>query len=143
MSLNRVMLIGNVGKEPLIRYIDNGVCTAAFPLATTTRGYKLPNGTEVPERTEWHDILIWRHLAEVVEKYVHKGDKLYIGGELRTRTWTDKRGQTHKVTEVWAKEMEMLTPRGAREAAPPAAPTSAPAPAEGNTASADTDDPPF
>lgn len=111
MSLNKVMLIGNVGKEPLIRYVDAGVCTASFPLATTTRGYQLANGTQVPDRTEWHNILMWRGLAETVEKYVHKGDKLYIEGELRTRNWVDKKGQTHSITEVWAKGMEMLTPK--------------------------------
>ncbi|MBQ9568897.1 MAG: single-stranded DNA-binding protein [Alloprevotella sp.] len=115
MSLNKVMLIGNVGKEPVIRYIEGGVCTASLTLATSTPGYRLPNGTEVPERTEWHNVLLWRRLAEVVERYVHKGDKLYIEGELRTRNWTDKKGQTHYITEVWAKEMEMLTPRSARE----------------------------
>ena len=70
----------------------------------------------VPERTEWHNILMWRGLAETVEKYVHKGDKLYIEGEIRTRNWTDNKGTVHYITEVWAKEMEMLTPKGARPA---------------------------
>lgn len=111
MSLNKVMLIGNVGKEPDVRYIDNGVCTAQVSLATSVPGYTLPNGTQVPERTEWHNIYLWRRLAEVVERYVHKGDKLYIEGELRYRSYTDKKGLTHKVTEIWASNMEMLTPR--------------------------------
>ena len=88
MSLNKVMLIGNVGKEPDVRYIDNGVATATLRLATSTPGYTLPNGTTVPERTEWHSILLWRRLAEIVERYVHTGDKLYIEGQLRTRTYT-------------------------------------------------------
>ena len=109
MSLNKAMLIGNVGKEPNIRYIDNGVCTAAFPLATTTPGYILPNGTQVPERTEWHNIMLWRKLAEVAEKYVHKGDKLYIEGEIRTRSYQDKKGTTRYITEIWGKEMQMLS----------------------------------
>lgn len=109
MSLNKAMLIGNVGKEPNIRYIDNGVCTAAFPLATTTPGYTLPNGTQVPERTEWHNIMLWRKLAEVAEKYVHKGDKLYIEGEIRTRSYQDKKGTTRYITEIWGKEMQMLS----------------------------------
>lgn len=74
MSLNKVMLIGNVGKEPEVRYVEEGVATAVFSLATTTRGYTLPNGTVVPERTEWHRVLVWRKLAEVVEKYVHTAD---------------------------------------------------------------------
>lgn len=111
MSLNKVMLIGNVGTEPDIRYIENGVATATLSLATSTPGYTLPNGTQVPERTEWHRILLWRKLAEIVERYVHKGDKLYIEGQLRTRSYTDKQGKTRYVTEIWADNMEMLTPR--------------------------------
>lgn len=114
MSLNKVMLIGNVGKEPEVRYIDNGVATASFSLATTTPGYTLPNGTQVPDRTEWHRILMWRRLAEIVEKYVHSGDKLYIEGQLRTRSYTDKNGVTRYVTEIWADNMEMLTPKSTR-----------------------------
>lgn len=102
------MLIGNVGKEPTIRYVDQGVCTAAFPLATTTPAYTLPNGSLVPERTEWHNILIWNKLAEDVEKYVHKGDRLYIGGEIHTRSYLDKKGITRYITEIWANELEML-----------------------------------
>lgn len=102
------MLIGNVGKDPDIRYIDNGVCTAQLSLATSTPGYTLPNGTQVPERTEWHRIMLWRRLAEVVERYVRKGDKLFVEGQLRTRSYTDKQGHTRYVTEVWADNLEML-----------------------------------
>ena len=124
------MLIGNVGKEPEVRYVDGGMATATLSLATTTRGYTLPNGTQVPERTEWHRILLWRKLAEVVEKYVHTGDKLYIEGELRTRSYTDKQGRTHHITEVWANNMEMLSakPQAAQqtEQAAPAAPKKCP-----------------
>lgn len=122
MSLNKVMLIGNVGKEPDVRYIDNGVCTAQISLATSVPGYTLQNGTQVPERTEWHSIYLWRRLAEVVERYVHKGDKIYIEGELRYRSYTDKKGLTHKVTEIWASNMEMLTPRS--QSAQPSQPAS-------------------
>lgn len=111
MSLNKVMLIGHVGKDPEVRYIDAGVCTARLSLATSMPAYTLPNGTQVPERTEWHSVYLWRRLAEVAEKYVHKGDKLYVEGELRYRTYTDKKGITHTVAEVWASNMEMLTPK--------------------------------
>ncbi|MCH5181437.1 MAG: single-stranded DNA-binding protein [Prevotellaceae bacterium] len=128
MSLNKVMLIGNVGKEPEIHYTSQSVCTAQFPLATTTRGYTLNNGTTVPERTEWHNILLWRKLAEVAERYVHKGDKLYIEGEIRTRSYTDKKGFTRYVTEIWGNQMEILTPK-----AQSAAPTAETSPATGNT----------
>ena len=109
--MNKVMLIGNVGKDPEVRYVDNGVCTAKVSLATSTPGYTLPNGTQVPERAEWHNLLFWRRLAEVVEKYVRKGDKLYVEGELRTRNYTDRQGVTRYVTEVWVSSMEMLSPR--------------------------------
>ena len=134
MSLNKVMLFGNVGTEPDIRYIENGVATATLSLATSTPGYTLPNGTQVPERTEWHRILLWRKLAEIVERYVHKGDKLYIEGQLRTRSYTDKQGKTRYVTEIWADNMEMLTPRSN------AAPTQQPSTTEEQNKSADTAD---
>lgn len=115
--MNKVMLIGNVGKDPEIRYIDSGVCTAKVSLATSTPGYTLPNGTQVPERPEWHNLLFWRRLAEVVEKYVRKGDKLYVEGELRTRNYTDRQGVVRYVTEIWVNNMEMLTPRSQTAAA--------------------------
>lgn len=111
------MLIGNVGKNPEIRYIENGVCTAQVSLATTTKGYTLPNGTQIPDRTEWHNLLFWRRSAEIVEKYVRKGDKLFVEGELRTRNYTDKQGLTRYITEIWVSNMEMLTPKGQREEA--------------------------
>ena len=69
--MNKVMLIGNVGKEPEVRYVDAGVAVARLSLATTEKGYTLQNGTQVPDRTDWHTVLLWRKLAEVVEKYVH------------------------------------------------------------------------
>ncbi len=109
--MNKVMLIGNVGREPDVRYVDAGVCVARISLATTERGYKLPNGTEVPERTEWHYVTFYRGLAETVEKYVHTGDKLYVEGKIQTRTYDDKNGIRRQVTEIFADAMEMLTPR--------------------------------
>ena len=109
MSLNKVMLIGTVGAEPEVRYVEQGVPVASLRLATTERGYTLQNGTQVPERTEWHNIVVWRRLAETVEKYVHKGDKLYIEGQLRTRTWNDRNGVKRYTTEIWAENMEMLS----------------------------------
>ena len=116
--MNKVMLIGNVGREPDIRYVDAGVCVATLVLATTERGYKLQNGTEVPDRTEWHNITLWRGLAETVEKYVHKGDKLYIEGKIHTRSYDDKNGMKRYITEIWADAMEMLTPRAVRPETP-------------------------
>ena len=124
MSVNKVILVGNVGKDPEIRYVESRPI-ATFSLATTDRAYTTASGAQVPERTEWHRVLLWRKLAEVVEKYVHTGDKLYIEGELRSRSFTDKQGRTHNVTEIWASNMEMLSakPQSAQQAeqtAPPA-----------------------
>lgn len=116
MSLNKVMLIGHLGKDPEVRYIDAGVCTAKLTLATSTPGYTLANGTAVPERTEWHNVILWRRLAEVAERYLHKGDKVYVEGELRYRTYTDKKGINHQYVEIWGSNMEMLTPKNSTPA---------------------------
>ena len=111
MSVNKVILIGNVGKDPEVRYLDSGVAVATFPLATTEKGYTLQNGTQVPDRTEWHNIVLWRGLAEVAEKYVHKGDKLYIEGKIKSRNYEDQAGNRRYITEIFADSMEMLTSR--------------------------------
>lgn len=127
MSVNKVILIGNVGKEPEVRYVDPGVAVARLTLATTDRAYTLPNGTQVPERTEWHSIVLWRRLAEIVEQYVHKGDKLYIEGRLRTNNYADKQGHTRYVTEIYAETLELLTPRQrSQQPAQPQSPEQAP-----------------
>jgi len=115
MSVNKVILIGNVGKDPDVRYLDSGVAVANFTLATSDRAYTLANGTQVPERTEWHNIVLWRGLAETAEKYVHKGDKLYIEGKIRTRSYDDPNGAKRYITEIFADSMEMLTPRGSSQ----------------------------
>ena len=109
--MNKVMLIGNVGAEPEVRYVDQGVAVARLRLATSERGYTLANGTQVPERTDWHTVILWRKLAEIVERYVHKGDKLYIEGRLRYTIYDNKQGQRQYQTEIWAEKMEMLTPK--------------------------------
>lgn len=111
MSVNKVILIGNVGKDPDVRYLDSGIAVASFSLATTERGYTLSNGTQVPERTEWHNIVLWRGLAEIAEKYVHKGDRLYIEGKIKTRSYDDQNGIKRYVTEIFADQMEMLSSR--------------------------------
>ena len=115
MSVNKVILIGNVGKDPKVRYLDNGVAVATFSLATTDRAYTLANGTQVPERTEWHNIVLWRGLAQTAEKYVRKGDKLYIEGKIRSRSYDDQNGIKRNIVEIFADNMEMLTPRGASQ----------------------------
>lgn len=94
-----------------MKYVDAGVCVASVRLATTERGYTLQNGTEVPDRTEWHNVVLWRKLAEVVEKYVHTGDKLFIEGQIHTRSYDDQNGIKRYVTEIWAESLEMLSPK--------------------------------
>jgi single-strand DNA-binding protein len=108
MSVNKVLLIGNVGKEPEVKYYDTGVAVANFSLATTERGYTATNGTQVPDRTEWHNIVLWRGLAEIAEKYVHKGSKIYIEGKIRTRSYDDQQGVKRYVTEIWGDNLELL-----------------------------------
>lgn len=105
------MLIGNVGKDPEVRYFEADQAVAQLTLATTERGYTLQNGTRVPDHTDWHNIVFYRGLAKVVEKYVHKGDKLYVEGRLRYRTYDDQRGIKRYVTEVLADSMELLSPK--------------------------------
>ena len=111
MSVNKVILLGNVGQDPIVKYFDSGSAVATFSLATTDRAYTLANGTQVPERTEWHNIVASNRWAEIVDKYLHKGDKLYVEGKLRTRTYTDQAGATRYVTEVYVDYFEMLTPK--------------------------------
>lgn len=109
--MNKVLLIGNVGKEPDVRYYEQDQAVASFPLATTERGYMLQNGTQVPDRTDWHNIVLYRGLAKIAEKYIHKGDKLYVEGRIRYRSYDDQKGMRRYVTEILAENMEMLTPK--------------------------------
>ena len=111
MSVNKVILIGNVGKDPDVRYLDTGIAVATFSLATTDRAYTLQNGTQVPERTEWHNIVLWRGLAQTAEKYVRKGDKLYIEGKIRSRSYDDQNGIKRTIVAIFADNMELLPPR--------------------------------
>lgn len=105
------MLIGNVGKDPEVRYYEQDQAVAQIRLATTEKGYTLPNGTQVPDRTDWHNVVFFRGLAKVVEKYVHKGDKLYVEGRIRYRSYDDQKGIKQYVTEIYADNMEMLSPK--------------------------------
>ncbi len=113
MSVNKVILVGNVGKDPDVRYFDNDTAKASFSLATSERGYTGANGTQVPERTEWHNIICWRGLAQIVEKFVKKGTQLYIEGKIRYRSYDDQNGIKRYITEVYADNIEILTRRGA------------------------------
>jgi single-strand DNA-binding protein len=111
MSVNKVILIGNVGKDPDIKYFDNDSVKANFPLATSERGYTTASGTQVPERTEWHNIVCWRGLAQVVEKFVRKGTQVYIEGKIRSRSYDDQNGIRRYITEIYADTLEILSRR--------------------------------
>ena len=108
MSLNKVMLIGNLGRDPEVRYVMQDVPVATFTVATTEKGYRLANGTEVPDQTEWHNVVLWRGLAKIAEQYLHKGDKVYIEGKIKTRTYDDKNGVQKRITEIIADNMELF-----------------------------------
>ncbi|MBR1541339.1 MAG: single-stranded DNA-binding protein [Bacteroidaceae bacterium] len=120
--MNKAILIGNVGRDPNVKYFEGGRAVAQLPLATTERGYTLQNGTVVPDRTEWHNLVFRNGLAQTVEKYVHKGDKLYVEGKILTRSYDDQSGIKRYVTEIYVDEMEMLTPKGAQASVEPQAP---------------------
>lgn len=111
--MNKVMLIGNVGKEPDVRYYEADQAVAQVSFATTERGYTLQNGTKVPEHTDWHNLVFYKKMAKIVEQYVHKGDRLYVEGRIRYRSYDDQRGVRRYVTEILVENMEMLTPRSA------------------------------
>lgn len=105
-GVNKVILIGNLGKDPEVRHLDNGASVANFSIATTET-YKDRNSGERVDQTEWHNIVLWRGLAEIAEKYLKKGDSVYIEGKLRTRSW-EKDGVTRYTTEVVGDQMTML-----------------------------------
>ena len=128
MSVNKVILVGNVGKDPEVRYLENNLRVATLTLATTERGYELSNGTKVPDRTEWHNIVLWRGLAEIAEKYVRKGSQLYVEGKIRSRTYDDKSGNRRYITEIVVDNLQLLGRREQSGGAQPTADQAPPAP---------------
>jgi single-strand DNA-binding protein len=112
-GVNKVILIGNLGKDPEVRHLEGGTTVANFPLATTET-YKDKTGTR-QEQTEWHNIVLWRSLAEVAEKYLKKGMQIYIEGKLRTRSWEDKEGHKRYTTEVVGETFTMLGSKKSNE----------------------------
>jgi len=109
--INKVILIGNLGADPEIRYTQNGTPVATFSLATTER--RKGQDGQVQEMTEWHRIIAWQRLAEICGEYLSKGSKVYVEGRLQTRKWKDQNGNDRYTTEIVAREMKMLTPRSA------------------------------
>lgn len=128
--MNKVMLIGNVGQEPDVRYFEQDQAVAQVRLATTERGYTLQNGTQVPDHTDWHTLVFYRQLAKIVERYVHKGDKLYVEGRIRYRVYDTQKGERRYVTEIYVDNMEMLTPKAQSTSTPET--TSEPQPSDNN-----------
>ena len=133
MSLNKVLLIGNVGKDPDIRHLESGASVATFSLATTER-YRDKNG-ENKEITEWHNIVAWRQLADLASNYIRKGTQIYVEGRIRTRAWDDQTGNKRYTTEIMADAIQLLgrrsdNPAGDYQgaAAPAPAPMHQPAP---------------
>lgn len=109
-GVNKAILVGRLGKDPEVRNLENGATVANFTLATS-ESYKDRTTGEKKEVTEWHNIVVWRSLAEIAQKYLHKGDMVYIEGKLRTRSW-EKEGVTRYTTEVVADNMTMLSTKG-------------------------------
>lgn len=143
MSVNKVILVGNVGKDPEVRYLDSGVAVCNFSLATS-ESYTNKNGEKVTQ-TEWHNIVLWRKLAEIAETYVKKGMQLYIEGRIRTRSWEDQDGNKRYTTEIYGDNMQMLGRKSDNEQASQSSGSETPkteTPAE-NKAEEETDDLPF
>lgn len=112
--INKVILIGNLGADPEIRYTQSGTPVVNFRIATTER-WKGQDGQQ-QENTEWHQIVAWRRLAEICAEYLSKGSKVYIEGKLQTRKWQDQNGNDRYTTEIVARDMQMLSPRGSSSA---------------------------
>lgn len=105
--MNKVILMGYVGKDPEIRYADTRP-VASFTLATTERARRTASGVEVPERTEWHNIVMWDGAAEIAEKYIRKGSRLLVEGKLRTRYWEDRNAIKRTITEIYVETFDIL-----------------------------------
>lgn len=145
-GVNKVILVGRLGKDPEVRNLENGASVANFTLATS-ESYKDKTTGEKKELTEWHNIVLWRGLAEIAAKYLHKGDLIYVEGRLRTRSW-EKDGVTRYTTEIVGDNMTMLSTRrdggSGSEQRPSAAPSSAGTPqSESRSSGEGADDLPF
>lgn len=112
MSFNKVLLIGNVGKDPEVRHLEGGSVVANFTLATSER-FKDKNGA-MQDITEWHNIVCWRNLAELSEKYIRKGSQIFVEGKIRTRNWTDQTGSKRYSTEILADNIRLLDRKGSQ-----------------------------
>lgn len=137
MSVNKVTLLGNIVRDPEIRQFDNGGKIAVFSVATNERAFKTADGKEIPERTEYHNIVVRNKLAEIAATYLKKGNKIYLEGMLRTRQYKTANEEIKYTTEIYASTFEMLTPRAS------GSPETGTAPADIPTSHSDDDDLPF
>ena len=142
-GVNKVILVGNLGKDPEIRHLENGTAVANFPIATS-ESYKDKEGSRV-EQTEWHNVVVWRKLAEIAENYLKKGSQIYLEGKLRTRSWDDQQGNKKYTTEVVADSFTMLGKREDSQGSTNSISTAAPSNnlKEANKPIKDEDDLPF
>lgn len=137
-GVNKVILVGNLGKDPEVRYLEGGTAVANFTLATSET-YKDKSGNRI-EQTEWHNVVVWRGLAEIAEKYLRKGSMVYVEGKLRTRQWEDKDGVKRYTTEIIADNMTML---GGKREESSNTPTPTATPPQNIPSPKDADDLPF
>ena len=144
-GVNKVILVGRLGKDPEVRHLENGAAVANFSIATSET-YKDKSGTR-QEQTEWHNIVFWRGLAEIAEKYLKKGSQIYVEGKLRTRSWQDKDGHTRYTTEVVGDQLTMLGGKTENSTHAPDAPTESKEPTQNkgkvDLTSDEADDLPF
>ena len=127
MSVNKVILVGNVGKDPEMKYFDNDNAIPNFSVATNERGFTTSSGTQIPDRTEWHNVVCRRGLAQIAERFVKKGTLVYIEGKIRTRSYDDQSGVKRYITEIIADNLELLSRKAGGEYEPNAPnPESAP-----------------
>jgi single-strand DNA-binding protein len=146
-GVNKVILIGNLGKDPEVKYMPSGDAVCNFSVATTDSWNDKTSGDKV-EKTEWHNVVMFKRLAEVAGEYLRKGSQVFIEGKLQTRKWQDRDGNDRYTTEVKADQMQMLGGRGGSagmgaSAAPQSAPQSAPAPSQARASGDFEDDIPF
>jgi len=139
-GVNKVILIGHLGKDPEVRHLENGTAVANFTLATS-ESYKDKQGNRI-DQTEWHNVVVWRGLAEVAEKFLKKGSQVYVEGKLRTRSWEDQTGNKRYTTEIVADNFTMLSKRDENNQAP-ASQTPPPTTVQNSAPVDEADDLPF
>jgi len=108
MAVNKAILLGHVGKDPDVKYFENDVSVAHFTLATTEKGFRTRDGQEIPDRTEWHNIVAWRGLAKIAENYIKKGSQIYVEGKIRMRSYDDQTGVKRYISEIYADTIQLL-----------------------------------